>query len=79
MEEIWKEIEGYNGAYEISSKGNFRVHRKEKVITYKDTILPLGTYQVGPYLYVRLWKNGIKRNFSVKSLMEKYFGENSEN
>ena len=78
MEEIWKDVPGYEGVYQISNQGNFRAVRKRRIITYEDIIVPVDTYEMKGYKYIRLYSNGLKRNYSVKKLMEQCFGENSE-
>ena len=78
MEEIWKDIPGYEGVYQISSKGRVRSLRKKKVITYEDILVNVDTYDVKGYKYVYLYKKGLKRSFSMKKLLEECFGNYAE-
>ncbi len=65
MEEIWKDIEGYEGIYRISNKG--RIARFLK---------PWKTSQKGKYLGVTLAKNKEKRKFLVHRLVaQAFFGQ----
>ena len=52
--------------------------RKRRNKTYADIIVPVDTYEMRGYKYIRLYSNGLKKNYSVKKLMEQCFGENSE-
>ena len=54
MEEIWKDVPGYEGVYQISNQGNFRALRKRRIITYEDIIVPVDTYEMRGYKYIRL-------------------------
>lgn len=49
--QIWKDIEGYKGHYQISNYGNVRSLKK-------DAFLMKGAYLKG-YKIISLWKNGI--------------------
>lgn len=77
MEEIWKEISGYEGIYEISNRG--RVRRiKGGVRTRAGLILKPGVYTSG-YFFVRLYKSGIGKSFSVARLTGIAFLDNPNN
>lgn len=71
MDEIWKDIEGYEGWYSISNFGNVRRDKPEhntfigKIL--KNSISPRG------YITTTLTKNGIMKSFSVHSLVAKHF------
>ena len=39
MEEVWKEVEGYEGIYEVSSKGRFR--SLDRYVEYSDGRKPV--------------------------------------
>lgn len=59
MKEIWKDIEGYEGAYEVSNLGRVHSipHRTLRGISGVDHILP--QYDNGHgYMAVELWKGG---------------------
>jgi hypothetical protein len=69
--EIWKDIEGYEGRYEISNLGNIRSPRRPN--GKKSRIGGAG------YLYITLW-NGKKYNLlTVHRLVAKAFIDNPEN
>ena len=65
--EIWKEIEGYEGLYWISNLG--RVKSKRKILKAIN----------GEYLKVGLSKNGIQRTFAIHRLVAKGFVDNPLN
>ena len=70
MEEIWKDIEGYEGLYQISNMG--RVKALKKGIIRKPR---LGR----GYLYLNLCKNGMKKTFKIHRLVAKAFIPNPQN
>ena len=71
--EIWKEIEGYDGDYLISNLG------KVKSLKYnKEYILKQGIDGSG-YHFVNLYKNNISKMFFVHRLVSKAFIPNPEN
>lgn len=61
--QIWKDIEGYKGHYQISNYGNVRSLKK-------DAFLMKGGYLKG-YKIISLWKNGTGklRSFIVGKLV----------
>lgn len=68
--EIWKDIEGYEGFYQVSNHGrvkslNYRRSGKEKVM--KQYMANAGYYQVN------LWKNGEHKFHRVHRLVAKAF------
>lgn len=82
--EQWRDIEGYEGLYQVSNEG--RVKSLQREITYKDgrkKTLPekilhnflsdLGYYHVG------LSKNGIPKRYKVHRLVAKAFIPNPDN
>ena len=72
-EEIWKDIEGYEGLYQISDKGRVKSLRfgKEKIL--KSVI------DKKNYLQVVLYKNKIKKHFQVHRLVALAFISNPQN
>lgn len=71
MKEVWKDIEGYEGLYQVSNLG--RVHS-----LYKNLILK-GSEDSWGYLQVKLYKNGIKSNKKMHRLVAQAFIPNPEN
>lgn len=65
MQEIWKDIVGYEGLYQISNLGNVKSLKKDKI--RKPCINPNG------YKMVNLYKNGISKNILVNRLVAKAF------
>ena len=69
--QIWKDIEGYKGHYQISNYGNVRSLKK-------DAFLMKGGYLKG-YKIINLWKNGTGKMFRVHRLVAAAFIPNPEN
>lgn len=78
MEEIWKDIKGYEGMYQISSLG--RIKALERWVTRKDGRLnhypekimtPKISYN--GYMRIGLWKNGKVKNCLVHRLVAATF------
>lgn len=80
MEEIWKEIDGYNGMYKVSNIGRVKsVARKDSKGRFvKERILKLGRDSNG-YLQAHLWKEGGQKCFLVHRLVAKAFIPNPNN
>ena len=84
MEEIWKDIKGYEGLYQVSNLG--RIKSLDKVIIRKDgieyikrgTILKPST-NTGGYLQIGLSKNGIRKLFRIHRLVAIAFIPNPHN
>lgn len=74
--EIWKDVEGYDGIYQISNFGKVKSFytniKEEKVERY------LAIENRGP-LTVVFVKDSIKKTFQVKKLVAEYFVSNPEN
>lgn len=76
--EIWKDIDGYNGKYQISNKGEVRSFSRWK----NGDILKGGSCgKPGPYRFVNLVGSGRKdvKQFYIHRLVAKYFVENPHN
>ena len=69
MNEIWKDINGYEGHYQVSSLGGVRSIKYKKYDKYTalHQRINLG------YKYVSLCKNGIIKSFSVHGLVASAF------
>ena len=70
MNEIWKDIEGYEGLYQVSNFGNV------KSLNYKrsgrEKILKPSKDNDG-YLHVNLCKNNNQKGFTIHRLVAKTF------
>jgi hypothetical protein len=80
MNEIWKDIKGYEGLYQISNLG--RVKSLSRMVKYKqyskettEKIMKLSLNKRG-YLYVGLCKNGSYERFRVHRLVALHFVPN---
>ena len=69
-QEIWKDIEGYEGLYKISSFGNVFSVKYNKIMSISIC---------NGYRRVRLRKNKQKKTFSIAGLVAKNFIPNPEN
>lgn len=78
MQEIWKDITGYNGKYRISNLGN--VMSKNYLNTGADKLLSLKKHHSG-YLLVRLCAGSrkLQTNRTVHSLVAEAFLQNPHN
>lgn len=81
--EIWKDIEGYEGLYQISDKGRIKslqriskFGKNKKIL--KERIMTQKVTRFG-YHTIRLSKNGKKNDYSVHRLVAKAFIENTNN
>jgi hypothetical protein len=74
MEETWKDIDGYNNAYQISNLGNVRSAHKSKKILKTDKDDPDRYVSVTLYLSV-----GKRRKEKIHRLIAKAFIPNPEN
>ena len=80
-EEIWKDIEGYEGRYQVSNRGN--VKSLERTVwnnrgyykTIQERILKAGKSNTG-YLQVALFKDGKAKGYLVHQLVATAFCEN---
>lgn len=85
MREIWKDIPGYEGYYQVSTLGRIRsldrvvfnsshpngMHLKEKLL--------VASPDLDRYLGVNLSKNGVRQSVKVHRLVAQTFLENPEN
>ena len=76
MEEIWKDIEGYEGKYQVSNLGNikslnYRGHGGVKLL--RQDIVYNG------YKGVNLFKNGKRKHYRVHRLVAMTFIPNPKN
>lgn len=69
MEELWKDIEGYQGLYEVSNKG--KIKRNNRIL--KELI------DTNKYLSIVLSKKGLVKRYRIHRLVAKAFIGNPEN
>ena len=74
MQEIWKEIEGTNGMYQVSNLGNVKSFTRIK----KGGLLKFGYFSNG-YLFVHIRINGKRRSHLVHRLVASAFLPNPQN
>lgn len=83
MEEIWKDIKGYEGIYQVSNKGNVKSLKRivktwNAYKTLYDRLLKAYTSKNG-YLHVVLRKDNVAKNYNVHRLVAEAFIPNTEN
>lgn len=79
MQEVWKDIEGYEGIYQVSNLGNVRSLEK-KVYNRTNKGKNLKMFDNGHgYLQVILQKNKNKKSFKVHRLVANAFLDNPNN
>lgn len=74
MEEIWKDISGCEGKYQVSNFGRIK-SLKDKYGNYREKILK-GSKDKDGYLIVSLYKEGKMNNFKVHRLVAQTFIDN---
>ena len=84
MEEVWKDIEEYEGLYQVSNLGRVKslnryiISSNGKTLFYKEKILKLRKNKHG-YLYVFLYKNTVQKFYTIHRLVANAFIENPNN
>jgi len=81
--EIWKDIEGYKGLYQISNLGRVKSLKRKEIFGKKTRIrnekyLNQAIHKSG-YLFVSLSKNNFTKNFMVHRLVILSFIKNTQN
>ena len=75
MQEIWKDIEGYEGLYQISNFGNVRsLHWN-----HSDNVKLLTPFLNGGYLRIGFRVNKVLKNYLIHVLVAKTFVPNPNN
>ena len=84
MEEIWKDVEGYEGYYQISNLGNIR--SLDRVITRSDGVTHLRKGRAmakrissDGYIIAKLSMNGKSKSIGVHILVARHFIPNPDN
>ena len=74
--EVWKDIAGYEGLYQVSNLGRVKSLRNNKM--RKEKILKVKKNTTG-YLYLSLYKNNVGKNYLLHRLVAKTFLKNPNN
>lgn len=75
--EIWKDIQGYEGLYQVSNLGRIKSLKKEKIL--KPSVQYINKHKNYKRLKVSLTKNHIKKDFMVHQLVARAFIHNPNN
>ena len=70
--EVWKDVDGFEGHYQVSNHGRVRSIKKE-ILVLK------GEYQHNGYKRVRLWKDGRQQHKLIHRLVAMAFLQNPNN
>lgn len=74
--EQWKDIEGYEGLYQVSDRG--RIKSFNYMNTGKTGYIRPGKHRLG-YLQIRLAKNGVRKTYYLHRLVAEAFIPNPDN
>lgn len=82
-EEIWKDILGYEGLYQVSTLGRVRsvdraIYQQDRIVNYKGVLMTPYIMKNG-YAAIRLSKNGKKHNYLIHRLVAMSFVKNANN
>ena len=75
MKEVWKDVQGYEGLYEISNYGRVKSWHKTKHCTPNGYLLK-PSVNVPGYIYYGLKKDGHRKNFLCHRLVGMHFIDN---
>ena len=73
MDEIWRDIEGYEGLYQISNKGHVKSLHNGSERILRPVIDKYG------YMFVYLYNNNARKYFKIHRLVAQAFISNPEN
>lgn len=81
--EIWRDIKGYEGLYQVSNEGRVKslerkTQHRGRLITIKERFLKQSPDTKG-YLMAHLYKNGIDNTLKVHRLVAEAFIDNPDN
>lgn len=81
MNEIWKDIKGYEGKYQVSNLGNIKSLQRWSGSQYynREQILKPYINKRNGYVYIYLMKNNKGKNIRVHRLVAEAFLENKNN
>lgn len=71
MQEIWKEVPGYNGAYQFSNLNRCRSTKRKEMVYLKVVFS-----QKRKYPYYKFYQNGCKYTMFISVLKKELFSEN---
>ena len=72
--EVWRDVVGYDGRYQVSNKGNVHsVERKDSIGRKRRGLTLKLEHHTSGYLYVNLYKNGVKKHKRVHRLVSEAF------
>lgn len=71
--EIWKDIEGYDGEYQISNYGRVRSFKNKNIKILKEYLTPSN------YRFVKLYKDGKQKGHLLHRLVAQAFISNPDN
>lgn len=80
MKEVWKDVKGYEGLYQISNFGNVKSfigydHSKKKYVKREKILTP----SIGEYKKVQLFKNKKRSTYYIHRLVAQSFVPNPNN
>ena len=75
MAEIWRDIEGYEGKYQISNMGRVRSLKQlySGTYVYREKLIAPVKQKYDDYVYVNLYKDGKSKHYKVHRLVALYF------
>lgn len=79
MEDIWRDIKGYEGLYQVSNTGKVKSLGHGKCSLWKEPRVMKGQKIRSGYLLVHLWKCGEKKYALIHRLVAEAFIVNPEN
>lgn len=79
MKEVWKNIDGYDGYYQVSNTGKIRSWKNNRWGKSKTPTIMTLTKNNDGYNTCNLSNNSIQTQFRVARLVGTYFVQNSEN
>lgn len=82
MEEVWKDIKGYEGLYQVSNLGRVKSLPRIKygrIKISRETILVPILIKASRYYQVNMYLKGIRKKFSIHRLVAQAFIPNPSN
>lgn len=78
MNEIWKDVKGYEGLYQISNLGRIKSLKRQVGFIERDEKI-LKPRLIRSYLVAHLFKNNVAKNVLIHRMVAEMFIENPEN